>query len=149
MELHIEHREPIFPIRTAAKLLNISIATLRLYEKEGLIIPAKTEGNQRMYSQADIERIECIRKAIRDSKLSINGIKSIYSMIPCWDIVNCPIEDRENCSAYLGHEEPCWIDRHPNTVCEFKECRECRVYQNFYKCGDIKNLIRNISGKKS
>ncbi|MDZ7764938.1 MAG: MerR family transcriptional regulator [Melioribacteraceae bacterium] len=55
--------KPIYPIRTAAELLGISIHTLRMYEREGLIIPHKTSGNQRSYSQDDIERIECIRQS--------------------------------------------------------------------------------------
>jgi hypothetical protein len=41
MSIQLPLNEPLFPIRTAAKLLNISVHTLRMYEKEGLIIPFK------------------------------------------------------------------------------------------------------------
>ncbi|MEW6005277.1 MAG: MerR family transcriptional regulator [Stygiobacter sp.] len=137
--------EPLYPISVAAKLLNISVHTLRMYEREGLIIPFKKESNQRLYSRADLERIECVRKAINESKISINGIRTIYSLIPCWEIVKCSEDDRQKCSAYNQHSQPCWSINHPNTVCENKECRECDVYRNYIQCGKIKELIKSIS----
>jgi len=146
MNLAERKDKPIYPIRTAAELLGISVHTLRMYEREGLIIPHKTSGNQRSYSQDDIERIECIRRAINESKISINGIKTIYSLIPCWEVVKCSDEDRRNCKAYLGHTEPCWTYTHPNTTCEKRDCRECEVYTNHSSCDQVKELIRKISG---
>jgi MerR family transcriptional regulator/heat shock protein HspR len=80
IELDITNNEPIFPIRTAAKLLKISVHTLRMYEREGLIIPFKKETSHRLYSKDDLARIECIRNAINQQKISINGIKTIYSL---------------------------------------------------------------------
>ena len=146
MEPKINIKTPIYPIRTAAKLLGISISTLRMYEKEGLIIPHKTEGNQRIYSEADLERLRCIRRAINESKISINGIKTIYSLIPCWEVVKCSEEDRNICDAFQNHEQPCWTFRHPNTACENLDCKECEVYTNYSECGKVKGLIKKISG---
>jgi len=144
MELNINKEEPIFPIRTAAKLLDISVHTLRMYEKEGLIIPFKKDTNQRLYSQKDIERIECVRKAIRDQKISINGIKMIFSLLPCWEIMGCSKTDRENCKAYEGHHEPCWTYNHPNTTCANRDCRECEVYKNLSNCTEIKEKLKEL-----
>jgi len=139
--------EPIYPIRTAAKLLNISVHTLRMYEKENLIIPFKKSTNHRLYSQSDIDRINCIRSAINDSKISINGIKTIYSMMPCWEVVNCSKEDRAKCAAYQRHSSPCWALKGEDTICAKKDCRSCSVYLDFGECGSIKNFIRNkLSG---
>ena len=131
--MEISKQEPIYSISTAAKLLGISVPTLRVYEKEGLIIPFKKESNQRLYSQADIERVECIRSAINEKKISINGIKAIYSLIPCWEVINCSQEDRDVCGAYNSEDQPC--------------CRECDVYTNYSNCGTIKGLLKNIIGK--
>src|SRR3989304_5728011 len=89
--------EPLFPISITAKLLGISVHILRMYERENLIIPFKKKTNHRLYSKADIERISCIRRAINEYKISIAGIKTIYSLIPCWQIVKCSDEDRKNC----------------------------------------------------
>ena len=146
MQNSIDTNIPIYPIRTAAQMLGISISTLRMYEKEGLIIPHKTDGNQRIYSEDDLHRLRCIRKAINESKISINGIKAMYSLIPCWDVVKCSEEDRKVCNAFKSHEHPCWTFNHPNTTCENRDCRDCEVYTKYSKCGSIKDLIKNISG---
>ena len=137
------NNEPIYPIRTAAKLLNISVHTLRMYEKESLIIPFKKSSSHRLYSQSDIDRIKCIRSAINTSKISISGIKTIYSMMPCWEVINCSKEDRSKCSAYLTHDGPCWAVKGENTVCASKDCRGCSVYDDFGECNSIKNFIRS------
>jgi MerR family transcriptional regulator/heat shock protein HspR len=139
------YHEPLFTISTAANLLNVSVQTLRLYEKEGLLLPFKKSSKHRLYSRADIERIECVRRAITEKKISINGILAMYSLIPCWDIVNCSEENRGKCQAYAGHSHPCWSFPHPGTICENKSCRECDVYKNFVDCEKIKDSIKNIS----
>lgn len=140
--------EPIYPIRTAAKLLNISVHTLRMYEKENLIIPFKKSTNHRLYSNSDIERIKCIRNAINEMKISINGIKAIYSIIPCWEYIGCSEEDRNNCLAYSSHTEPCWSVKGESTICATKECRNCDVYNKFKECSNIKSFIKNLSRVK-
>ncbi len=143
------NNEPIYPIRTAARLLNISVHTLRMYEKEGLIIPFKKSTNHRLYSNSDVERIKCIRSAINESKISINGIKTIYSMMPCWEVMNCSKNDRGTCNAFLLHNGPCWAVKGENTICASKDCRDCSVYQDFGDCGSIKKFIRNkLAGRE-
>lgn len=144
MESLANFEQPLFPISIAANLLNISVHTLRMYEREGLIIPFKKKTNHRLYSQADIERVSCIRKAINQYKISIAGIKSIFSFIPCWQIVNCSERDRKNCDAYTSHSNPCWSLKHKDNVCEKMECRECTVYKDYTECGDIKHVITEM-----
>lgn len=134
--------QPIYPIRAAAKLLNISVHTLRMYEKENLILPFKKATSHRLYSESDIKRINCIRSAINDSKISINGIKTIYAMMPCWEVMNCSKEDRSRCAAFLRHSGPCWAVKGEDTICANKNCRECSVYKDFADCGTIKDFIR-------
>jgi len=137
--------QPIYPIRTAAKLLNISIHTLRMYEREGLIVPFKRESNQRLYSKEDIHRIKCIRNEISTSKISINGIKTIYAMIPCWDIVKCSENERKNCLSYNGSDSPCWTYDHSQNACGKKNCRDCPVYSEYSKCSNVKELIKSYT----
>ncbi len=132
---------PLYPISSAAKILDISVHTLRMYEKEGLIIPFKKESNHRLYSKADIDRLKCIRRAINESKISIAGIKSIYSLIPCWEISKCSKSDREKCEAFKSHATPCWMFEHSNNTCGEKDCRKCDVYSLYSECGKIKELL--------
>jgi len=136
---------PIYSIGTVARMLEISVFTLRMYEREGLVLPHKSASNQRRYSQNDIDRLKCIRQAITEKKFGIAAIKTIYSLIPCWSILPCFKEDREHCEAYANHAQPCWAYRHVNNICASRECRECRVYRDHSDCRKVKQSIMNIS----
>jgi MerR family transcriptional regulator/heat shock protein HspR len=141
----LNKNEPIYPIGVASKLLGISVHTLRMYEKEGLIITARgTNQKNRLYSIADIERMECIRDAITKKKYSIPSIKTMLSLIPCWKIINCREEERMNCPAYNSIGTPCWAYDHKDNICAIKKCRECKVYNDFTNCDDIKKLLKEI-----
>jgi MerR family transcriptional regulator/heat shock protein HspR len=103
-----------------------------MYEREGLIIPHKSKGNQRLYTFVDIERIVSIRKNMKELKLSINSIRMLLSTVPCYRIINCSEEDRKNCAAYHEGIKPCWSFKHEGNICESIECKECEVYINHY-----------------
>jgi MerR family transcriptional regulator, heat shock protein HspR len=136
---------PLYHIGVVAELLRISVHTLRLYEREGLVIPFKKDSRHRLYSQNDIIRLECIRDSITKKKFSISSIKTLYSMIPCWSIKKCSDVDRQNCEAYSGMMDPCWTYKHKGNVCESNECRTCDVYKMHNRCESIKESIKMYS----
>lgn len=136
--------KPLYTISTAAELLGITVHTLRMYEREGLILPFKKESNQRLYSDQDIDRLRCIRQSISQDKMTMSGIKKVLSLIPCWAIIECSKKDRKNCDAYNGYDQPCWTFVHKNNICELKECRECDVYKSFGKCDSIKEKLKTL-----
>lgn len=140
----INKETPVYTISTTADLLGISIHTLRMYEREGLILPYKKASGHRLYSQEDIERIKCIRSAINESKISINGIKTIYSMIPCWKFIDCSMDQREKCPAYTSHSQPCWTFNHGGNACFNNDCKQCPVYKDHAECANIKQSITQI-----
>lgn len=135
---------PLYTISTAARLLGVSVHTLRMYEREGLILPFQKESGHRLYSDADLERLSCIRKAINEDRMSIEGIKRILSLVPCWAVIDCPKKDREHCPAYTGHEGPCWMLTHRAPYCSGRECRDCIVYREYTDCGAIKGGIKEL-----
>ncbi len=137
--------KPLYSIGTAARILGVSVQTLRLYENEGLIITTKSDGNQRIYSESDIERLRCIRKAINEDKISIGGMKQLHGMIPCWDIIKCSSEERGVCPAFSNHIGGCWTYDHKHSVCAEHDCRLCEVYKLSTNCGHIKKQITKIS----
>jgi len=71
---------PLYLISTVAKMLNIHPQTLRLYEREGLIKPSRTEGNTRLYSQEDVERLHTILTLTRDLGVNLAGVEIILRM---------------------------------------------------------------------
>ncbi|MBI5324894.1 MAG: MerR family transcriptional regulator [Ignavibacteriae bacterium] len=138
----INEDTPLYSISSAARMLGVSVHTLRMYEHEGLIIPFKKESAHRLFSDTDIDRLKCIRHAITEQKFSIPSIKTIYSLIPCWNIVKCSEEDRAKCESYNGHNNPCWSYHHKDNCCSGRECRSCEVYKHYATCDKIKDAIK-------
>jgi MerR family transcriptional regulator/heat shock protein HspR len=67
-------------ISAVAQKYDIHPQTLRLYEREGLLKPSRTEGNTRLYTDEDIERLELILSLARDLGVNISGIAIILQM---------------------------------------------------------------------
>jgi len=135
---------PLYSIGTAARLLGISVHTMRMYERAGLIVPFKKETQQRLYTDRDIERLRCIRTAINEEKMSIEGIRRVLSLIPCWAIVHCTEADQAACPAYNGHSEPCWSLKKKGDFCSSRDCRSCEVYNDYGDCGSVKNRLKEL-----
>ena len=71
---------PIFTMRIAAQLVGVHQQTLRGYEREGLIRPARSAGRQRIYSEADIARLRLIRRLISELGVNVAGADIILRM---------------------------------------------------------------------
>jgi len=69
-----------YHISSVARMYNIHPQTLRLYEREGLLKPSRSEGNTRLYSQEDLERLEVILNLIRDLGVNLAGVEVILNM---------------------------------------------------------------------
>jgi MerR family transcriptional regulator, heat shock protein HspR len=67
-------------ISAVAEMYEIHPQTLRLYEREGLLKPSRTEGNTRLYTDEDLERLEFILNLARDLGVNIAGIAIILQM---------------------------------------------------------------------
>ena len=98
----ISQDEPIFTIGMAAKILEVHQRTLRNYEDSGLVKPAR-RGKWRYYSMRDIKWIECLREMIHEHGISINAVKKLLAYTPCWNIIDCPFEKRQRCSAFFSN----------------------------------------------
>ena len=69
-----------FMISVVAKAYDIHPQTLRLYEREGLLKPSRTEGNTRLYSDDDLHRLETILTLTRDLGVNLAGVEIILNM---------------------------------------------------------------------
>ncbi|HMG02368.1 MAG TPA: helix-turn-helix transcriptional regulator [Edaphobacter sp.] len=67
-------------ISAVAEMYQIHPQTLRLYEREGLLLPSRSEGNTRLYTDEDLERLEFILNLARDLGVNIAGIAVILQM---------------------------------------------------------------------
>ena len=69
-----------YMISAVAEMYEIHPQTLRLYEREGLLKPSRTDGNTRLYTDEDLERLEFILNLARDLGVNIAGIGIILQM---------------------------------------------------------------------
>ena len=70
---------PLYMISVAAELAGVHPQTLRIYEQKGLVSPQRTRGNTRMYSQADIERLQLINE-LTDEGINLAGVIRILDL---------------------------------------------------------------------
>ena len=76
----MKKRAKTFTISAVAEEFEVHPQTLRLYEREGLLKPSRSEGNTRLYTDADLERLELILSLTRDLGVNLAGVEIILNM---------------------------------------------------------------------
>jgi MerR family transcriptional regulator/heat shock protein HspR len=71
---------PVYVISVAAELVRVHPRTLRIYELEGLICPARTRSNNRLYSENDIRRVLWIRHLTRNLGVNLAGVRVLFEL---------------------------------------------------------------------
>jgi MerR family transcriptional regulator/heat shock protein HspR len=69
-----------YMISAVAEMYSVHPQTLRLYEREGLLAPSRSEGNTRLYTDEDLERLELILNLTRDLGVNLAGVEIILNM---------------------------------------------------------------------
>src|SRR5919106_3563821 len=71
---------PVYVISVAASILSVHPRTLRIYEEEGLICPARTPTNIRLYSENDIRRVTWIRHLTQNLGVNLAGVRILFEL---------------------------------------------------------------------
>lgn len=79
--LELRPETPLYTIGVAARLVGLHQQTLRMYERLGLLSPARVSGRTRLYSQADIEEIEYIVYLVRVKRVNLAGVRLILEIV--------------------------------------------------------------------
>jgi MerR family transcriptional regulator/heat shock protein HspR len=77
----LEEKEPRYVISVAARLVGVHTYTLRYYEKIGIIEPARSRGNIRLYSERDIAQLKRVKTLIEDLGVNLAGVEVIMQMV--------------------------------------------------------------------
>jgi len=98
-----DRQRAVYAIAVAAQQVGLSARTLRIYEQEGLLRPArKPGGDQRLYCDQDLIWIRCISELIHGHSLTTAGIRRLLDLISCWEIKRCPDEVAARCAPFLN-----------------------------------------------
>ncbi|WP_457743329.1 heat shock protein transcriptional repressor HspR [Sulfurimonas sp.] len=89
--------EPVYLISIVSKILDIHPQTLRQYERENLIMPSRSNGRIRLYSQRDIDKIKLILRLTRELGVNLAGVDIILNL-------KINIDSMEKEIAELRHE---------------------------------------------
>lgn len=76
----MKKRVKSYTISTVAEMFDIHPQTLRMYEREGLLMPSRSDGNTRVYSDEDLERLEIVLSLTRDLGVNLAGVEIIINM---------------------------------------------------------------------
>jgi DNA-binding transcriptional MerR regulator len=126
-------------IGAVAKHFNISVDLLRLYEREGILIPLKSPKGTRYFTEQDYVWIGTILRLVREARLNFAGIRHLLALLPCWEIRNCGFERKKNCPITKDSTTPCWN----NKACcqDAKQCYTCPVYRSAPACENLNALL--------
>jgi len=128
-------------IGAVALHFNVSVDLLRLYEREGLLIPIKSAKGTRYFAERDYLWIGTILRLVREAGLNFAGIRRLLALLPCWQIRNCPYPQRQGCPVLQDATAPCWLNRSCSCPGMAQECYSCPVYRSAPACENLKALL--------
>jgi MerR family transcriptional regulator/heat shock protein HspR len=80
MVTKMKRKQGFFSISAVAKMLSVHQQTIRLYEKEGLLSPKRSEGNTRLFSEEDVDRLEEIIYLTHQLGINLAGVDMIFKL---------------------------------------------------------------------
>jgi hypothetical protein len=128
-------------IGAVARQFGVSVDLLRLYEREGLLIPIKSPRGTRYFTEHDYAWITSILRLVREAHINLAGIRHLLAALPCWQMRNCGFENRKGCPVISDEFRPCWSNRANCPVVCAQDCYFCPVYRSAPSCESIKTLL--------
>ncbi len=90
----MNEREPVYMIGIASRLCNIHPQTLRQYERIGLIQPSRVGAKNRLYSEADIEKVRRIQRLTQEVGVNLAGVEIILRLLEDMDSMRTDMEQQ-------------------------------------------------------
>lgn len=114
-----------YSIADVAALVGTSPRMIREYERQGLIRPLRVNG-RRVFDTVDAQFIAAIRHYLDDVGMSINGLRVLFQMAPCWEIKQC---SHRGCPAWRNPAAKCYdtIRTRDGACCRPEMCARCPI----------------------
>ena len=78
--MRADREEPLYHISVVARLVECHPQTLRMYERVGLVAPGRSEANIRLYSEADVARVQQIKRLTQEMGVNLAGVEVIMRL---------------------------------------------------------------------
>lgn len=92
---------PKYTIRIVAQMVGMHEQSLRMYERKGLIRPRRSDGNIRLFSDSDVERVLCIKRLVEDLGVNLAGAEVILHMREQMDTMRREMEQLRQHTAHM------------------------------------------------
>ena len=79
--MRADREEPLYHISVVARLVECHPQTLRMYERVGLVAPGRSEANIRLYSEADVERVQQIKRLTQEMGVNLAGVEVVLRLL--------------------------------------------------------------------
>jgi MerR family transcriptional regulator, glutamine synthetase repressor len=99
------NNESIYPMSVVIGMTNLTARQIRYYETNGLIKPARSKGNQRLYTPSDVETLLLI-KTLLDKGLNLDGIKAVLEGEKSTEGISKPATSAPNTSTIFSPQRP-------------------------------------------
>lgn len=124
-----DEKQPVYSIGVVADMVKVHPETLRIWERNGLINPARCR-KRRLYSGLDLKRLDFVHRLIEKDRLNLAGVKRVIKMYPCWRRRYCAGGRPRSSRKLVNLSKPCW--KEPGTYCFKPEdkadfCSGCEV----------------------
>jgi len=127
-------------IGAAARRFGVSVDLLRLYEREGLLIPIKSPKGTRYFAEEDLRWISVIRRLVHEAGLNFAGLRHLLALLPCWEIRGCGYQRKQGCPVIRDASMPCW-GNHACSCAASQDCYSCPVYRAAPLSENLKALL--------
>jgi MerR family transcriptional regulator/heat shock protein HspR len=132
--------ENAIKIGDVARHFRISADLLRLYEREGLLIPIRSRGSRRYFTDRDYRWISTLLRLVRQARLNFAGIRHLLALLPCWQIRACGHRQKQGCPFIRDATSPCWTNKR-NCCKNEQDCYSCVVYRAAPECENLKSVL--------
>lgn len=102
---HMTELTPKYTISVVAQMVGLHEQSLRMYERKGLIQPQRSDGNIRLFSDADVERVRSIKRLVDDLGVNLAGAEVILHMREQMDLMRQELEQLQRLGRQLLKED--------------------------------------------
>ena len=103
--------EPRYTISVVARLVNLHPQTLRNYEDNALVVPSRSPGNIRLYTERDVQRLHKIVRMTTDLGINLAGVEVILNLTERVESLQAEVEDLQARLEALGPDESDGVGR--------------------------------------
>ena len=102
----VAQHDPVFQISVVSRMVGIHQQTIRSYERVGLLNPARSSGNTRLFSHADVDRLRQVVRLVNDLGINLAGVEVILRMSRQIETLQQQLHDaRHELAAHAAREE--------------------------------------------